>query len=78
MTDQLPPRALTHTQKRTKRRDDRFKTQLEDGAWHPWPTRIKPTAAGNLAWRINKGQRLGDGYEAHVRQGTLYVRQEQQ
>lgn len=78
MTHQLPPRALTHTQKRTRRRDERFKQQLTDGAWHAWPTRLKPATAQNTAWRINKGQRLGDGYEAHVRQGTLYVRQEQQ
>ncbi|MGV0870056.1 hypothetical protein [Corynebacterium kalidii] len=78
MTHQLPPRGLTQKQKRIRRRDERFKTQLADGAWHAWPVRLKPATASNLAWRINRGHRLGDGYEAHVRQGTLYVRKAQQ
>lgn len=79
MTNQLPPRALNRKQKRDKRRDDKFKRTLEDGLVHPFHTRYpNPNTANNVAWRINTGRKLGPGYEAHVRDGVIYVRQEQQ
>lgn len=74
MTTNLPPRALNRRQQRHKTRLARFTTLLQDGQWHPWPTKISTNTANSYAYTIRQGYKLGPGYQAHVRQGVLYVK----
>lgn len=47
-------------------------------AWLPWPTPITGHTPYSYASRIKRGQILGAGYTACVRNRTLYVRKETQ
>ena len=49
-------------------------THPPDERWAPWPTKITTNTASSYTSRINHHHYLGAGYEATVRNKTLYVR----
>ena len=63
---------------------DTFAQELEekaaqkpaDEAWLPFPDQhdLTPGTRNTYRWRINTGELLGDGYQAAIRAGWLYVR----
>lgn len=51
-------------------------TNPPDETWLPWPNQKTLTEGTRRTYRglVNRGERLGDGYEARIRDGWLYVR----
>lgn len=52
------------------------KTHPPENSWLPFPNQRKLTEGTRRTYRglINRGERLGPGYEASIRAGWLYVR----
>lgn len=59
--------------------DEKAKVKPAEEAWLPFPDQqdLSPGTRNVYRWRINTGELLGDGYEAAVRAGWLYVRKKE-